>query len=77
MPYIKAEDRARAEHDPKTAGELNYAITMLVKGYVKEGLSYQRINDIMGALEGAKLEMYRRVAVPYENAKMAENGDVW
>jgi hypothetical protein len=41
------------------------------------GLSYQTINDIVGALEGAKLEFYRRVAVPYEDKKIIENGDVF
>jgi hypothetical protein len=43
----------------------------------KHGLSYHNINDILGALEGAKLEFYRRVAVPYENGKIQENGDVY
>ncbi len=31
----------------------------------------------MGALEGSKLEFYRRIAAPYENKKMKENGDVY
>jgi len=43
----------------------------------EEGLSYRTINDILGALEGAKLEFYRRVAVPYENSKLSENGDIY
>lgn len=60
-----------------TAGELNYAITEIVKAYYKGGQSYQGINDVVGALEGAKLEFYRRVAVPYENDKIKENGDVY
>jgi len=38
---------------------------------------YQTFNDILGALEGAKLEVYRRVVGPYENGKMSENGDVY
>lgn len=77
MPYIKDEDRSRAMDEPQTAGELNYAVTTLIRDYVGQPLSYQRINDVLGALEGAKLEFYRRVVVPYENAKMAENGDVY
>jgi len=43
----------------------------------KNQLNYQTINDIIGALEGAKLEFYRRIAIPYENAKLTENGDVY
>jgi len=33
--------------------------------------------DAIGALECAKLELYRRVAAPYEDTKIAENGDVY
>lgn len=43
----------------------------------RKGLKYDTINDILGALEGSKLEFYRRIAVPYENVKLAENGDVY
>lgn len=64
------------------------------------GVSYRVINDIVGALEGAKLEykrrrgvlkaagvfyafddvktsFYNRVAAPYEDQKIKENGDVY
>lgn len=79
MPYIKQEDRD--DHTalyPQHAGELNYAITLLVNDYFKRmGGRYQQINDIVGALEGAKLEFYRRVAAPYEDEKIEENGDVY
>lgn len=85
MPYI-AEDRrdkisaifARIQIDePENAGELNYAITVLCQTYFAlNGGRYQQINDIIGALEGAKLEFYRRVAAPYEDVKIKENGDV-
>jgi len=80
MPYIKQDDRDALETGApiETVGELNYTLTMVLKTYMLEhGLSYAVINDIIGALEGAKLEFYRRVVVPYENAKMAENGDVY
>lgn len=38
---------------------------------------YQDHNDVMGALEGAKQEYYRRIVAPYENEKIKENGDVY
>jgi hypothetical protein len=67
-----------AASDPKTPGDLNFQITRLLDGYMyAHRLSYQTINDILGALEGAKLEFYRRVAVPYEDAKRDVNGDVY
>ena len=86
MPYIKAIDRDRIDYvvdatkliGVKTPGELNYLITQLCITYIKDnGKSYQYINDVVGALEGAKLEFYRRLAAPYEDSKIKENGDVY
>lgn len=63
---------------PVNAGELNYLFTCIIRNYVrKHGLRYQQINDVVGALEGAKAEFQRRVVVPYEDSKIAENGDVY
>jgi hypothetical protein len=78
MPYIEQNYREGAATAPLTPGELNYAFTKLIDGYLaQKGLTYAHINDCLGALEGAKLEFYRRVAVPYENDKRAANGDVY
>jgi hypothetical protein len=35
------------------------------------------VNEAIGVLECAKLELYRRVAAPYEDEKIAESGDVY
>jgi hypothetical protein len=79
MPYIRPEFRTQeARYAPTTAGELNYAITCLVLGYcATRTRDYQTMNDVVGALEGAKLEFYRRVVVDYENEKIKQNGDVY
>ena len=82
MPYIKKADRyvgrGLEEYVARTPGELNFLLTKIVKAYMDQrGLSYGTINDIVGALEGAKLEFYRRVAIPYENTKITQNGDVY
>lgn len=85
MPYIKQERQVfldRDDHsdqeDPKNAGELNYVLTTIIRDYFYgNGGRYQQINDIMGALEGAKTEFYRRVAAPYEDEKIKTNGDVY
>lgn len=81
MPYIAETLREKVSpigYPAHTVGELNFQITMIILGYVKHwGLSYSHINDVLGALEGAKLEFYRRVAVPYENQKIEDNGDVY
>jgi len=80
MPYISPLRRKELDlkFDPKTAGELNYVLTTQLVNYVfLHGESYQSYNDVMGALEGAKLEIYRRQIAPYEDIKARENGDVY
>jgi hypothetical protein len=81
MPYIKKERRdAIASGDaPQDAGELNFALTTIVDKYLqnKGNLRYAHINEVVGALECAKLELYRRVAAPYEDQKRKESGDVY
>lgn len=90
MPYIKEERRKELiiNEIPRNAGELNYMITMLVKDYLnlsefneekQEYIKpdYQKFNDALGALEGSKLELYRRMVAPYEDFKKIENGDVF
>lgn len=80
MPYIKSDARKlmAAGCLPSNAGELNYAFTAVSIAYLEEaGESYQAYNDIIGALEGAKLELYRRKISKYEDKKIKENGDVY
>ena len=89
MPYI-AGDRfeindhmKRLEQVIKTPGDLNYVISHLLNEVLKDKRfrngkwGYSDINELVGALESAKLEFYRRVAVPYEDNKMVANGDVY
>lgn len=86
MPYI--DNNKREEIDPLveqlrdilgSMGDLNYTITRLCDAYLttEEGIRYSRLNDLVGALECAKLELYRRVAAPYEDKKAKENGDAY
>jgi len=59
------------------AGDLNYICTVLAQKFiVQQGKSYKNLNAAMGALECCKLELYRRVAAPYEDEKIEANGDV-
>ena len=79
MPYITSELKAELwKRPPKTAGELNYMLTGACQDYFRNnGANYQAINDVIGALEGCKLELYRRLAAPYEDEKIKANGDVY
>ena len=71
MPYIPMSNRSSAENYPTTPGELNFAITRLMSDYIsnKGSPTYNSINDCLGACEGAKMELYRRVAIPYEDRR--------
>ena len=87
MPYIKnqatkdniSEHMEQVVSTINNPGDLNFAVTSLINQYWKDvdPPSYVGINDVLGALECAKAEFYRRVAVPYEKQKMSENGDVY
>jgi len=89
MPYIKQQRRRFIEGeldllagklaliDTLNAGDMNYIFTYLSKVYLQvKGEKYQNYNDLMGALEGCKIELYRRSIAPYEDAKIYENGDL-
>jgi len=84
MPYIT---QARRPHfaeaytlglKAQTPGELNYVLTRVVLGYLGSiaACGYADFNEVMGVLESCKLELYRRLLAPYEDAKIEENGDV-
>lgn len=88
MPYIDADGRKRFQphldellheiHERGLApGELNYIITILALAYLtKNGVNYTTMNAIIGALDCAKMEFYRKFVVPYEEKKEMENGAI-
>ena len=78
MPYINEHRKEGAEANPRTAGELNFAITRLMIDYLdRKGLSYTNAAETIAATTEAAAEFRRRVLVPYEDKKIAENGDVY
>ena len=87
MPYITPEDRNKFNELDEmldssllmnNAGELQYYIAKGIKNYLynQEEIRYAQLNEVMGALNGANLEFYRRYVAPYEDKKILENGDV-
>lgn len=84
MPYIKPEGRAEIDNAvtqlpvTMTVGDVNYAVTRICdRELTLKGVSYTNINSLIGVLECAKAELYRRLAAPYEDKKIAENGDAY
>ncbi|MFA6427075.1 MAG: hypothetical protein WCW16_01345 [Candidatus Magasanikbacteria bacterium] len=86
MPYISQPDRDRLDgaienltkliNPNQRAGDLNYSITRLLLLNQGEG-RYKDWNELVGVLECAKQELYRRKIGPYEDKKMEENGDAY
>ena len=91
MPYIKQDKRDALDpsidklmialvnlemDDPMNnmEGNINYVFTRLLKKCY--GDSYAELNDALGILSAVQLEYYRRVAAPYEDQKIYDNGDV-
>lgn len=88
MPYIKKEQRKIVDTKIKElasaikeagkqdrAGVLNYTVSCLINSLYE--LRYSEVNEAVGALECIKQEYYRRLAAPYEDLKIKENGDVY
>ena len=84
MPYIEQKDRDDIDpiiepilNTSLSSGELNYVITRLCQQYLANHKpNYSTMNNIVGILECAKQEFYRRIAAPYEDLKITINGDV-
>jgi hypothetical protein len=73
----KARESMGGAYSP---GVLNYTISMIVNELLKLNLpnpSYAHINKVIGVLECVKLELYRRVAGPYEDEMIEKNGDIY
>ena len=80
MPYISQElrDALAQGRVPAGVGELNYQISSMIDEYLhRVGLDYAAINAAIGVLECAKMELYRRIASPYEDKKHSMNGEVY
>ena len=87
MPYIPQQQRADIHDDlqdegvdwtPENAGELNFLVSTFIANYIRaKGLKYAVVNEMIGALECAKLELNRVIIGPYEDIKIAENGPVY
>lgn len=87
MPYIPQDQRPaidaaladfishiRSLPTDKQDGALNYAFSTVI--YQIYEPSYYNYNRAMGMLASVQAELYRRKVAPYEDEKIAKNGDV-
>lgn len=64
------------EPDTEYAGRLNYVVTRMVINLMGPP-KYWKIALYCGVLANIASEFYRKLAIPYEDKKIAENGDVY
>ncbi len=91
MPYIDTHKREilknsveqltrqlQSFNENEIEGVLNYVITTVICKGIKgdNKWKYRYINRAMGVLECVKSELYRRVAILYENLQVIKNGDI-
>jgi hypothetical protein len=92
MPYIPQSDRPQydphidslarllaAQPAEKRKGHANYVITQILRHAwvpTREAESYSNYADVVGTLECAKLEIYRRWVAPYEDRAIEKNADL-
>ena len=81
-PYVTQPQRNRLNEymfSAKSAGELTYVLATVCDAYLAQHdeMRYQHLCEVLGALEGLKLELFRQMGAPYEDKVRAENGDMW
>ena len=88
MPYIAEEDRVPyrpiieelakiVPEDPKRRpGHINYLVSLLIEKVYGKSMRYSDHNEVVGVLDCIKLELYRKKTAPYEDKKIAEEGDL-
>ncbi|MCL4198600.1 MAG: hypothetical protein KJZ69_14025 [Phycisphaerales bacterium] len=88
MPYIARKDRARYQRaidelaalvpQDRTArpGHMNYIISLLIRRVYGESIRYADHNEVVGLLNCVQQEFYRRATAPYEDEKIAQEGDL-
>lgn len=88
MPYIDRKDRkqyqdilnALAEKIPQDRmlrpGHMNYIVSLLIEKVYGSKMRYADHNEVVGVLNCIALEFYRRKTSPYEDQKIADEGDL-
>jgi hypothetical protein len=93
MPYISQIKRENLnnkmhnlteylESNDVNIGEMNFIISNILNIYIQKTkkqdiFNYTVCNNLIGVLECAKLELYRKVISKYEDDKILENGDLY
>lgn len=81
MPYLTATLKEQADANPVFGrgdpGILNYRLTKVLIEWLGKEPHYADFDAAIGALECAKMELYRRSVAAYEDSAIERNGDVY
>ena len=87
MPYVTKESQRDLHmvRASETTGELTYMMQQEIQEYLIHKLNgnadhklhYADVAEVLGALEGMKADVVRRLLTPLEERAQAANGDVW
>lgn len=86
MPYVRPDVRERLDKDPLGAqnpGELGYTVALLAETYLyrhttdpaRPDFRFSDVAELLGTFESIKMELYRRVCIPYEDMQLGLAGD--
>lgn len=76
MPYIEKDKRADARPHSNDVGHLTYVFYKTALDALPTEPRFQDMHAVLGAMEAAKHEFYRRIMAPYEDEAIVRNGDV-
>lgn len=72
---LKLRDNMSNIEVASVLGDINYCFSRIIGGIIDD-ITYPKVAMITGVLENVKQEFYRRIAEPYEDLKIKQNGDI-
>ena len=78
MPYLPLERKKSLglESISRSPGDLTYIIYREALGLLGPAARFEDYAKVLGAIEAAKLELYRQQVAHYEDVAIARNGGV-
>lgn len=77
LTRLAAEIGSDSDKEGKfVGGDLNYLLSKIIWTLFEKNTNYATGAELIATLECVKQEFYRRKLAPYEEQKIAENGDV-
>jgi hypothetical protein len=79
MPFLTAEKKRQMEKtklselNPKDALELSHVLHIVAKRYLGPNVTHTKVNEVMGAFENVKQEIFRDKIAPFNRQAQHDN----